>query len=165
MFRELFGLPAHALIVHAAVVFIPLAAVGAILYVLWPALRRPTWWAVLALGVAAPLTAWAARLSGQEYRTYWVNHGAGGDFLAQIDRHQSLGNLLSWWAIGFGVAVVITVLYAIPARVGQLGAGSAPTRVVQLVAAVVTLALAGVTLYYVIRTGDAGAHLSHVEDI
>jgi hypothetical protein len=36
-------------------------------------------------------------------------------------------------------------------------------RVTGMVSAVVTVAVAAVTLYYVIRTGDSGAHTSHNE--
>jgi len=94
MFRELFDLPAHALIVHAAVVFVPLAALAAILYALWPRVRQHIWWAVLGLGVVAPLTAWAAVLSGQEYEKIWIERigpnpqGASLGFLDEVNHHQ-----------------------------------------------------------------------------
>ena len=89
MLREFMGLPAHALIVHAAVVFVPLAVVSAIVYAVLPASRRYLWWVVLGLGVVAPLTAWAARLSGNEYKAYWVAHGASGEYLAHVDTHRT----------------------------------------------------------------------------
>jgi hypothetical protein len=162
VFRELFGLPAHALIVHAAVVFIPLATVAAILYAVWPTVRKHIWWAVLGLGVLAPVTAWAARLSGEEYESWWLETGASGTILDEMNQHQALGNVLAWWATGLGVAMLATVLYAIPGPI-SLGRGGSSSQVVRLVAAVVTVALAAVTLYYVIRTGDAGARVSHNE--
>jgi len=158
VFRELLGLPAHAFIVHATVVFIPLAAVAAILYALWPSVRKHIWWAVLALGVVAPITAWAARLSGEEYEKYWLSIGASGPILDEINQHQALGNVLSWWATGLGVAMLVTVLYLIPAPIVK---GGAKSSIVRIVGSVVTVAAAIVTLYYVIRTGDAGAHVSH----
>jgi hypothetical protein len=161
VFRELFGLPAHALIVHAAVVFIPLAAVAAILYAVWPGVRKNLWWAVLGLGILAPVTGWAARLSGQEYETWWLANGAGGTFVDEINQHQALGNVLSWWATGLGVVMLAMVLYVFPVKAPASGGPS--SSVVRVVSAVVTVAVAGVTLYYVIRTGDAGAHLSHNE--
>lgn len=159
MFRELFGLPAHALIVHAAVVFIPLAAVAAILYAAWPAVRKHIWWAVLGLGVLAPVTAWSARLSGNEYEALWLGKGIGGPIVDEINQHQSLGNMLSWWSTGLGVAMLALVLYLIPAK----GPAKGGNPIVRTVAAVVTVAVALGTLYYVIRTGDAGARVSHEE--
>lgn len=162
MFRELFGLPAHALIVHAAVVFIPLAALAGILYALWPAVRKHIWWAVLGLGVLAPVTAWSARLSGEEYETWWLEQGAGGTFIDEANNHQSLGNTLSWWSTGLGVAMLVMVLYAIRPP-GARGRGGASSPVIRILIAAVTVVLAGVTLYYAIRTGDAGARISHNE--
>ncbi len=56
----LFGLPAHALLVHAIVVFAPLTALLGILCALWPAARRRFVWLVVALAavnlVLTPLT-------------------------------------------------------------------------------------------------------------
>jgi hypothetical protein len=56
----IFGLPAHALLVHAIVVLAPLVAALEILCALWPAARRRLVWLVLALAagvvVLTPLT-------------------------------------------------------------------------------------------------------------
>jgi hypothetical protein len=168
MFTELFGLPAHALIVHAAVVFIPLAVAAAVLYAVVPVLRQYLWWVVLALGVVAPLSAWAAVLSGDQYKAYWVNHGAAGDFLAQINTHESWARPTAWLTTALGVVMLAMVLVTIPApvRLGPLGAAApaaARSSAARWVTAVVTVVLALVTLYYVIRTGDAGAHATHPE--
>ena len=157
MFREFAGLPTHALVVHAAVVFIPVASIGAILYAVWPALRRHIWWAVLGLGVLAPVTAWIARLSGDEYKAYWVSTGAGGEFLDTINKHQAYGNTLSLWATLLGAVVVAMVLFAIPRT------GPPMSRLAGRVTQVLAVGVAVVTLYYAVRTGDAGAHATHPE--
>ena len=162
MFREFMGLPAHALIVHAAVVFVPLAVASAILYAVLPASRRYLWWVVLGLGVVAPLTAWAARLSGNEYKAYWLEHGASGEYLANLDNHQSYGNMTSLWATGLGVVMLAMVLFLLP-RPTELG--GAPSKavnpVLSIATAVVVVAVGAVTAYYVYKTGDAGARLTH----
>jgi hypothetical protein len=163
VFTELFGLPAHALIVHAAVVFIPLAAVFGIVYAVAPVTRKYIWWAVLGLGVAAPVTGWAARLSGGKYKEYWVANGASGQFLDDINKHQSFGEPTAWWATALGVVLLAMVLYAIPGPVSLAPKGTAVPAAVRLVTVVVVVAVSLVTLYYIIRTGDAGAHASHVE--
>lgn len=166
MFRELFNLPAHALIVHAVVVFVPLAALAAILYVVWPGVRKHIWWAVLGLGVVAPVTAWSAVLSGQEYERIWMDRigpdpqGPSLDLLNEINQHQSYGNMTAYLTTALGVVMLATVLWAIP---GPLVKASASPKVVRLVVGVITVGLALASLYYVIRTGDAGARASHEE--
>jgi hypothetical protein len=162
VFREFMGLPAHALIVHAAVVFVPLAVVSAILYAVLPASRRYLWWVVLGLGVVAPLTAWAARLSGNEYKAYWLEHGASGEYLTNLDNHQAYGNLTSLWATGLGVVMLAMVLFLLP-RPTELGGAPSTTAnpVLSIGTAVVVVAVGAVTAYYVYKTGDAGAHLTH----
>jgi hypothetical protein len=159
-----FGLPTHILIIHAAVVFIPLASLFAIVYALVPPSRRHIWWAVLALGVLAPVTGWLARLSGQRYLQYFLDHGASGSFLDALNKHQSYGLPTAWWATGLGAAMLIMGLVTMPSVLGlPLGPTepvlhSAVARWVTVVAAVV---LAGVALYYVIQTGDSGARAVH----
>lgn len=62
------NLPLHPLFVHAAVVFIPLAAISAALFVVRPAwrwvLRTPT----VALGVLSPLTLLITRETGEQLK-------------------------------------------------------------------------------------------------
>ncbi|MEU8205474.1 DUF2231 domain-containing protein [Streptosporangium sp. NPDC049046] len=48
-----FGLPLHPLVVHAAVVCLPLAALGTILMAFWPAAARRLWPAVLFVATVA----------------------------------------------------------------------------------------------------------------
>ena len=57
VFETFFGLPLHPLVIHAAVVFIPLLIVAALVYVLAPQTRAKLNWAVVILGVIAPLSA------------------------------------------------------------------------------------------------------------
>jgi hypothetical protein len=63
----------------------PLAALAAIVYAWCRSQRRHIWWIAAALGVIAPAAAWAARLSGDNYRNYWISHGASGEFLNKIN--------------------------------------------------------------------------------
>jgi hypothetical protein len=150
------GIPAHPLLIHAAVVFIPLLILGAIVYAVWPRVRGKIGWAVVALAIIAPLSALFAKLSGQDLRQHLINSGVGqGALLAKINQHMSYGTNTLWWTIGLGVATLLLVGYlwrAAPAG----GAESVPVRAVGLV---VTVALGAVTGYYVFKTGDTGAHI------
>src|ERR687886_560050 len=64
VFDQVNGLPVHALVLHAAVVFIPLLALGAGLYAVVPRWRVHTGWATLLLAIVAPVCAFVARESG-----------------------------------------------------------------------------------------------------
>ncbi len=171
MLREFMGLPAHALIVHAAVVFVPLQVAAAVIYALVAGSRRYLWWVVLGLGVVAPLTVWAARLSGGEYKAYWESHGASGEYLAHINTHQSYGNTLSLVATGLGLVMLAMVLFVFPLHIGptgvplHIGPTGTPSKSVNAVLSistvVVVVALSAVTAYYVFKTGDAGARVTH----
>ena len=66
MFDQVNGLPVHALVLHAAVVFVPLLALGAVVYALAGRWRAKIAWAVLLLAVTAPVTALVAMLSGNK---------------------------------------------------------------------------------------------------
>lgn len=62
---SILGLPAHPLLVHAAVVLVPLAAIGTIVVACWPAARARVGWIVAALGVIGFFFALFAKESGE----------------------------------------------------------------------------------------------------
>lgn len=62
---SIFGLPAHPLVVHAAVVLVPLAAIGTIVIAFWPAARSRIGWIVAALGIVGFVFAFLAKESGE----------------------------------------------------------------------------------------------------
>ena len=67
---EVFGLPAHILLLHSVVVLAPLVGVGGSLYAVRPTWRRVLEWPVLGLAVAAVgLTVLTA--SGGAWNTHW----------------------------------------------------------------------------------------------
>ena len=61
---EILGLPAHPLLVHGAVVLVPLAAAGVALIAFWPAARFRLGYAVLAIAAAGAMTAVLAQRTG-----------------------------------------------------------------------------------------------------
>src|SRR3954469_22962775 len=66
VFDQVNGLPVHALVLHAAVVFVPLLALGAIVYALVGKWRPKIGWAVAALAVVAPITTFVTKESGEK---------------------------------------------------------------------------------------------------
>lgn len=137
---EVGGLPLHPLVVHAAVVFTPLAALTALGYALvgrWrERLRLPT--AVLA--VAATLSVVAAFLSGNSLL----------DTVPQLARrplvetHRERAVLLLWTTLGYAVVAGAALWWH-----DRAGTPRAVLRVVLALVAVAVLVL-------VVLTGDAG---------
>jgi uncharacterized membrane protein len=150
VFDQINGLPVHALVLHAAVVFVPLLALGAIVYAVVPRWRSRTGWAVLLLAVVAPLTALVAMLSGNELYDRLIDQGISGRGAEIIDDHMGFGTLTFWFSLALGVVSLILVLATLRK------AGSLP-RAADLGLTVITVALAAISGYYVFRTGDSGA--------
>jgi hypothetical protein len=159
VFEEFLGIPAHPLLVHGAVVFVPLLVLAAIAYAAVPFTRRYIWWAALALAVLGPGAAWAAKLSGQAFRDRLIRNGAKDPtFLGNIDTHMNFGTWTAYLATILGVLMLLLVLVVAKRPVdGQVAA--AGSAVVSIVAAVVVIGVAVATGYYVFRTGDTGAHI------
>ena len=94
VFESFFGLPLHPLLVHAAVIFIPLLVIGALIYALVPQLRARIDWAVVLLAVIAPLSALFSKLSGDAFRARIVNRNlASPSILDKIDEHRHFGTV------------------------------------------------------------------------
>src|SRR3954451_24797061 len=94
-----FGLPTHPIVVHATVVFLPLAALAVLLHAFWPAARRR-------LGGVTPLFAAIflflvpiATESGEN-----LEHAVGRSPL--VERHADLAYGMLPWAIGLFVVAI-----------------------------------------------------------
>jgi hypothetical protein len=152
---KILGIPAHPLIIHAAVVFIPLLVVGAIVFAVWPAVRGRIDWAVGALAVIAPLVATAAVLSGNNLRQALVGNAPTSVLAVKITQHQAYGHDTLWFTIALGVVTLAVVGYSWQVK----RAGGSEAVLVRVGGAVVTVVLAAFVGYYVFRTGDSGAHM------
>ena len=175
MFDLFLGIPAHPLIVHAAVVFIPLQAAAAIVYGFVPVWRRFMAWAVLGLAVIAPLSAWAAKFSGEAFEQRLLKKGVGGETINMVNQHASFAAVTAWLTLGLSVVMILQLLVGMrsrrlataPGETAEITRDAADvmgspvsSKLVSLVLAVVALGLGGVTIYYVARTGDLGAHIA-----
>lgn len=136
------GLPTHALLVHATVVLVPLATLAVLLHALWPTARRR-------LGVVTPLLAGVALVltplsTGSGER---LEHVVGENAL--VERHAHLAEGLLPWVIAlFVVAVGLWLLGRRPRSL---------PRLVPLAAAVLAVVAACGTTQQVVRAGHAGA--------
>lgn len=106
MFDTVAGLPVHALVVHAAVVLVPLAALLSVAVAVVPRLRavRRLLWLVVAVDVGAFAITVVTKLSGQELRSR-----LGGQIAAD---HARRGGVMPWFALALVAAVVLLAFAA-----------------------------------------------------
>lgn len=167
MFEEFLGLPAHPLVIHAVVVFVPLLVAAAVVYALVPFLRRWFAWAVVGLAVVAPFATWIATLSGNALKARLIRRGLTGETLVKIDQHREFGQRTLYAAIGLGVLALVLVALKVgeKRRAAMSAARGTPPRggtgalVATIVITVGVLFFAGVSAYYVYKTGDSGARM------
>ena len=100
---NLVGLPAHPLIVHAAVVLLPIAAIATVAVAVVPRWRRPYAPLALAASLVAAGTIWLAMESGESLEDRVTE-------TALVERHAQLAEQVLPWAIA--VAVVAGAIVA-----------------------------------------------------
>ncbi|MFF5054591.1 DUF2231 domain-containing protein [Micromonospora sp. NPDC000663] len=154
MFEEFMGIPAHPLVLHAAVVFVPLLALLTIGYALVAPIRPHTRWVLGLLALGAPLAALLAKLTGDAFfeRMRSANR-VTPEFVPKLEAHQDFGDLTLYATIGLAVVALALVRF-VPPRATE---GVRPGRPLTLALQVLSVVAAGVAVYYVIRTGDSGA--------
>jgi hypothetical protein len=143
---ELFGIPAQPLIVHAAVVLLPLAALGTIINAGFPKARQH--YALLVLGVAMVATT-----------AVWLAEGSGESLEERVDEthlveehSETAGRVLPWAIALTCAAAAVTIAVPLRRRYPQLDARSA-TAVLVLAASVTGI---GAT-WTVVEVGHSGA--------
>lgn len=136
-----FGLPVHALVVHAAVVLVPLAALGAILMALRPSFSRRFGTLVVIAAAVAAAASFVAKESGEQLAARVGNP----------EEHADLGELMPLVAGGLFLVVLVFWLFdrGIPANKFR-------PLWLKVLGAVMILASLG-ALYWTIRVGHTGA--------
>ena len=152
MFDQIGGLPVHVLVLHAAVVFVPLLALGAIVYALVAGWRPRIGWAVVLLAIVAPVCAFVTRESGLKLYDRVIARGTSAKGRELLDQHMHFGTMTMWYTIALG-AVTLAMAYVTLRRPRR-----PLPRAVDLGLAVIMVILAGISGYYVLRTGDSGAN-------
>ncbi len=138
---DVFGLPLHPLIVHAAVMLVPLAALGALVVVAWPAARRRYGWLTVGFAVAAAASAFVARASGDQ-----LLQSLGGASASILTHHQ-------WGLLAPLPAGVLALVLPVFLWTGRRPQG----RLLSRLAALLTVAAALVGLVLIVLTGHSGA--------
>jgi flagellar biosynthesis component FlhA len=157
---EILGLPAHPIIVHAAVALVPAAAILTVLAALWPSARRRIGWIGVVLAALAVVTVWMAQGSGEE-----LEHKVEESHL--VEEHAELGDQMLMPAIAMLVgAVLVTAVGRRPTGVaaddddGRDRVGAVRVRgasALGVIVAVVAIATSGYAVVQVYRVGHSGA--------
>ncbi|MCA2213812.1 DUF2231 domain-containing protein [Jidongwangia harbinensis] len=152
MFDQINGLPVHALVLHAAVIFVPLLAVGAVVYGLVPRWRPKIGWAVVLLAIAAPVTSLVARQSGVAlFDRLKAQNSVSPAGQRIIEDHMGYGTLTLVFSLILGIVSLIMVFATLRRPDHRL------PRMADLGLAAVMVVLAALSGYYVFQTGDSGA--------
>jgi hypothetical protein len=158
------NLPVHVLVVHAVVVLVPLAVLGAITVTLWPAARRRYGWLVVGIAAVATASIPIATNSGEGLERNLPRSPL-------IQAHAHLGDELLVFVAGMLVLLVAfmavhrraraTVGHDGPGTVAAPGAAATalrgPLRIAAGVLGALTVVLAVVSAVQVYRIGDSGA--------
>lgn len=138
LFDGIAGLPLHPLVVHFAVVILPLSALGLIAIIIRPSWQRTFGWLVLAGLVIGTGAAFVAKESGEALSTH----------VGLPEEHADYGNLLPLVAV---LLVLVAIAWFFAARSATVGRGI----VTGLGAVAVILAL--VTSGLTVLVGHTGA--------
>lgn len=141
------GLPLHPLVVHAAVVFAPIAGLLAIAYVV-PRWRHHLRWPVLGASVLAAVLVWLAATTGSALKheaTLQAAMAVNPTLMRAIQHHEALAGKLqvSTWTL----AALSAAVWWFHSRPGWI---RSTLRVLLPIAGAVAVVL-------VVLTGDAGA--------
>lgn len=148
--NEINGIPLHALLVHAVVVLVPLAALLGIISCLWPAARRK-------LGILVPLSA----LVGLIFVPLATSAGEGLQEHVQesdlVRKHVELGDALTVWAIVlFVLSALLWLLDTATSRSWGLP-GFLRSPWARRIGCALLVVVAVIAIVQVYRIGDSGA--------
>lgn len=144
--EELFGLPAHPLFVHAAVVLLPLAALATVVCAAVPGARRGYARITLGLALVATLAVGLAQGSGEELEDEV-------DETELVEEHTEQGERVLPWAIA--VTVAAAAVTAIPALARRRP--SVPPRTATAVVIAVSLVAGAGATWTIVEVGHSGA--------
>lgn len=140
-FDLVMGLPLHPLVVHAAVVLVPLVALSALAMSYWPSFSRKYGKPILILAVIAQISLFVAKTSGESFEERLGK---------EVERHAEFGETAPL------TFIPLLVLLFIRWRMDRSGATVGSPRVRRMVS--IFLALSAIlALIYIYLTGHSGA--------
>ncbi|KQV26322.1 hypothetical protein ASC54_05330 [Yonghaparkia sp. Root332] len=143
------GLPVHPLVVHLAVIALPVAALGLIVAMAFPRVHAAVRWSVVGALAVGAVSAWVASESGE----------ALSERVGEPEVHAELGEKLPVIA---GIALLLGIVWAVISHLMARAArrGATPVRALAIARIVVSVIAAGwmiYTVWYTILVGHSGA--------
>jgi hypothetical protein len=114
VFDYIFGLPMHALVIHAVVVLVPLSALCATAYVVRPAWRRLLRWPTAAGAVVSGVSAFVAAESGEALQRRVSQVRAGTTDFELLNAHVVWGDRAKTFCLVFMVLTLVALWFARP---------------------------------------------------
>ena len=152
--NEVFGLPAHPLLVHIPVVLLPLAALGVVLCLVVPRWRSSLIYPTAVIGIVGAVGAILASQAGE-----WLQERVPESQL--VSDHQQLGEMARNLSILFAGALFLWALRELIVVQGRFSdtflKGVFEPKWVGAVLTVGVVAMAGLTTAWVIQAGHSGA--------
>ena len=148
MFDYIFGLPMHALVIHAVVVLVPLSALVAIAFAVRPTWRHALRWPLVVGGLVSGVTAWVAAESGEALQRRVTQVRASTTNLDLLREHVEWGDrakviCLLFMALSLAAAWFLRAPDDDEPRRRMLEVPLAILLVVAALAALITVVLAG----------------------
>jgi hypothetical protein len=155
MFDRIGDLPLHPLVVHAAVIGIPLAALLALLFAI-PKTREWARWPLAITVVGATAVTFVARQSGLALEVA-MGIKPGNPVGDLITQHSLLANQAFYIMIGFAVIGLLNV-FLVSKRTADGADGAAKqSAILRIGLPILLVAAAVVALVWIVRVGDLGA--------
>jgi hypothetical protein len=148
VFDYIFGLPMHALVIHAVVVLVPLSALVAIAFAVRPTWRHALRWPLVVGGLVSGVTAWVAAESGEALQRRVTQVRASTTNLDLLREHVEWGDrakviCLLFMALSLAAAWFLRAPDDDEPRRRMLEVPLAILLVVAALAALITVVLAG----------------------
>jgi uncharacterized membrane protein len=153
--KQLFGLPAHPLLVHVPIVLIPLAAIGAIALVIVPSWRPRFGWVLVGITAVALAGVQLAMSSGEGLEPHVERSRI-------LHRHTEMAETMRPLAVGLFVVVLALVWLDAHRRRAGAEADARPVtskRALQVVGAAVVV-LSVLSTVRLVQIGHNGARAS-----
>jgi len=140
-FGTIGGLPLHPLLVHSAVVLVPLVALGALVMSYLPSFSRRHGKLILVLAVVAQVSVFLAKMSGEAFSEILDK---------EVEKHAQLGEITPF------VTLPMVVLIYLRWRMDRAGSSSGSVAIRRLTSVALVIASL-VSLVVIFLVGHSGA--------